>query len=180
MNERKSRRCTDGIAVGRDGRRGASRRAEWHAATFSSEDGPFGVRQYWKNGKRSRVWHCDNWSSQADVSIVCRGQINEERAIQKGLWWTLTYWSHGGVICSDLKGHMTPKDRHRNRYLVNFIKLLQSFFGEDKRPSGEKIRTFFDIFWHFLKNVSVVGYVYYVPMVVENTKMLIYSVNELE
>lgn len=46
MNERKSRRCTDGIAAGRDGRRGASRRAEWHAATFSSEDGPFGVRQY--------------------------------------------------------------------------------------------------------------------------------------
>uniref|UniRef100_A0AAV1V2K9 Integrase catalytic domain-containing protein n=1 Tax=Peronospora matthiolae TaxID=2874970 RepID=A0AAV1V2K9_9STRA len=27
----------------------------------------------------------------------------------------------GGVICSDLKGPMTPRDRLQNRYLVNFI-----------------------------------------------------------
>uniref|UniRef100_A0AAV1U906 GAG-pre-integrase domain-containing protein n=1 Tax=Peronospora matthiolae TaxID=2874970 RepID=A0AAV1U906_9STRA len=27
----------------------------------------------------------------------------------------------GGVICSDLKGPMMPKDRHGNRFLVNFI-----------------------------------------------------------
>ena len=27
----------------------------------------------------------------------------------------------GGVICSDLKGPMTPRDRLGNRYLVNFI-----------------------------------------------------------
>lgn len=27
----------------------------------------------------------------------------------------------GGVICSDLKGPMTPFDRLGNRYLVNFV-----------------------------------------------------------
>jgi hypothetical protein len=27
----------------------------------------------------------------------------------------------GGVICSDLKGPITPVDREKNRYLVNFI-----------------------------------------------------------
>lgn len=27
----------------------------------------------------------------------------------------------GGVICSDLKGPLTPRDRHGNHYLVNFI-----------------------------------------------------------
>ena len=27
----------------------------------------------------------------------------------------------GGVICSDLKGPITPQDKHRNKYLVTFI-----------------------------------------------------------
>jgi hypothetical protein len=27
----------------------------------------------------------------------------------------------GGVICSDLKGPITPVDREKNRYFVNFI-----------------------------------------------------------
>ena len=31
----------------------------------------------------------------------------------------------GGVICSDLKGPMTPADRLKNRYMVNFIYSLQ-------------------------------------------------------
>ena len=27
----------------------------------------------------------------------------------------------GAVICSDLKGRITPRDRRGNRYLVNFV-----------------------------------------------------------
>jgi hypothetical protein len=33
----------------------------------------------------------------------------------------------GGVICSDLKGPITPRDRHGNRYLINFIAHYSSY-----------------------------------------------------
>ncbi len=49
----------------------------------------------------------------------------------------------GGVICSDLKGPMSPVDRKGNRYMVNFvhqkIKLLQNLLGETEGSDCKEI-----------------------------------------
>ena len=52
----------------------------------------------------------------------------------------------GGVICSDLKGPMTPRDRLRNRYLVNFIdhrsNYCRIFLAKSKDASALKFKHF--------------------------------------
>jgi hypothetical protein len=49
----------------------------------------------------------------------------------------------GGVICSDLKGLITPVYREKNRYLVNFIdhktNYCRIFFSEDEASSGQEV-----------------------------------------
>uniref|UniRef100_A0AAV1TEW2 Integrase catalytic domain-containing protein n=1 Tax=Peronospora matthiolae TaxID=2874970 RepID=A0AAV1TEW2_9STRA len=56
----------------------------------------------------------------------------------------------GGVICSDPKGPMTPKDRHGNRYLVNFIdhksNYCRVFLAPTKDQAAKKIEHFLVFF----------------------------------
>ena len=52
----------------------------------------------------------------------------------------------GGVICSDLKGPMTPQDRLQNRYLVNFIdhksNYCRVFLARTKDAAAKKFEAF--------------------------------------
>uniref|UniRef100_A0AAV1UJ54 Uncharacterized protein n=1 Tax=Peronospora matthiolae TaxID=2874970 RepID=A0AAV1UJ54_9STRA len=52
----------------------------------------------------------------------------------------------GGVICSDLNGHMTPRDRLGNRYMVNFIDHHSSycriFLAKWKDAAASKFKLF--------------------------------------
>ena len=49
----------------------------------------------------------------------------------------------GGVICSDIKGPMTPKDRLNNRYMINFVdhksNYCRVFLARTKRRCGKEI-----------------------------------------
>ena len=56
----------------------------------------------------------------------------------------------GGVICSDLKGPLMPRDRLGNRYLVNFVdhksNYCRVFLAKSKDQAAKKIRTIFEVF----------------------------------
>ncbi|GMF57553.1 unnamed protein product [Phytophthora fragariaefolia] len=56
----------------------------------------------------------------------------------------------GGVICSDLKGPMTPKDRLGNRYMVNFVdhksNYLRVFLAKTKDQAAKKFEHFLVFF----------------------------------
>jgi hypothetical protein len=73
----------------------------------------------------------------------------------------------GGVICSDLKGPITPVDRERNRYLVNLSttdKLLPHLFDQDQgRSSKERSSCILVI----LRDVLIAGFKFCVQMAVE-------------
>lgn len=53
----------------------------------------------------------------------------------------------GAVICSDLKGPMTPKDRHGNRYLVNFVDHKSNYCRVFLAPTKDRAAKKFE---HFL------------------------------
>uniref|UniRef100_A0AAV1T842 Polyprotein n=1 Tax=Peronospora matthiolae TaxID=2874970 RepID=A0AAV1T842_9STRA len=53
----------------------------------------------------------------------------------------------GGVICSDLKGPMTPADRLKNRYMVNFIDRYSNYCRVFLAPTKDKAVKKFE---HFL------------------------------
>ena len=52
----------------------------------------------------------------------------------------------GGVICSDLKGPMTPRDRWGNRYLVNFVdhkyNYCRTFLARTKDAAAKQFEAF--------------------------------------
>jgi hypothetical protein len=52
----------------------------------------------------------------------------------------------GGVICSDLKGPITPVDREKNRYLVNFVdhktNYCRIFLAKTKDEAARKFLNF--------------------------------------
>lgn len=56
----------------------------------------------------------------------------------------------GGVICSDLKGLMTPKDRLGNRYMVNFVdhksNYCRVFLAKTKDEAANKFKHFLVFF----------------------------------
>ncbi|CCI11341.1 unnamed protein product [Albugo candida] len=56
----------------------------------------------------------------------------------------------GGVICSDLKGPITPQDRRGNRYLVNFIDYKSNycrvFLAKTKNEAATKFQDFLTYF----------------------------------
>ena len=56
-----------------------------------------------------------------------------------------------GVICSDLKGPMTPKDRLRNRYLVNFIDHESNYCRVFLAPTKDKAAKKFEHFLAFFE-----------------------------
>ena len=57
----------------------------------------------------------------------------------------------GGVICSDLKGPMTPKDRLGNRYLVNFIDHKSNYCRVFLAPTKDKAAKKFEHFLAFFE-----------------------------
>ena len=57
----------------------------------------------------------------------------------------------GGVICSDLKGPMTPKDRLGNRYLVNFIDHKSNYCRVSLSPTKDKTAKKFEHFLGFFE-----------------------------
>ena len=64
----------------------------------------------------------------------------------------------GGIICSDLKGLITPMDRKRNRYLVNFVdhksNYVRIFVAKTKREAAKKLEHFM-VFFERQFNVCV-------------------------
>ena len=52
----------------------------------------------------------------------------------------------GGVICSDIKGPMTPRDRYKNRYMVNFVDFksnyVRVFLGKTKDSVAKRFEEF--------------------------------------
>uniref|UniRef100_A0AAV1T532 Integrase catalytic domain-containing protein n=1 Tax=Peronospora matthiolae TaxID=2874970 RepID=A0AAV1T532_9STRA len=56
----------------------------------------------------------------------------------------------GGVICSDLKGPMTPRDRLGNRYMVNFVdhrtNYCRVFLAKSKDVAAQKFKHFMAFF----------------------------------
>uniref|UniRef100_A0AAV1VHI2 Integrase catalytic domain-containing protein n=1 Tax=Peronospora matthiolae TaxID=2874970 RepID=A0AAV1VHI2_9STRA len=57
----------------------------------------------------------------------------------------------GGVICSDLKGPMTPKDRLGNRYLVNFVDHKSNYCRVFLAPTKDKAAKKFEHFLAFFE-----------------------------
>ncbi|OWZ22783.1 putative mitochondrial protein [Phytophthora megakarya] len=56
-----------------------------------------------------------------NYDAVVRRKANEEQKVTKGPSAHSPIDRVGGVICSDLKGPMTPKDRLNNRYMIIFV-----------------------------------------------------------
>ncbi|KAE9238201.1 hypothetical protein PF005_g327 [Phytophthora fragariae] len=56
----------------------------------------------------------------------------------------------GGVICSDIKGPMTPRDRHGNRYMINFVdhssNYVRAFLAKNKVEATKKFEHFLVFF----------------------------------
>lgn len=56
----------------------------------------------------------------------------------------------GGVICSDLKGPMTPRDRLENRYMINFVdhksNYVRVFLAKTKDQAAKKFEHFLVFF----------------------------------
>jgi hypothetical protein len=86
----------------------------------------------------------------------------------------------GGVICSDLKGPVTPNDRLGNRYLVNFIddktNYCRVFLAKTKDEATKKL----NIFLRFLSDASTAKFRSCEQMVALNIRMLICSASKLE
>ena len=65
-----------------------------------------------------------------------------------------------GVICSDLKGPMTPEDRLKNRYMVHFIdhrtNYCKVFLAKTKDAAAYK----FNISWHFLSGSPIADFTF--------------------
>lgn len=77
----------------------------------------------------------------------------------------------GGVICSDLKGPMTPMDRMGNRYLINLSiksRIIVEYFWLGQRML--RLRSL-RIFWYFLRRLSNVAYTFCAPAAVVSTRM---------
>lgn len=78
----------------------------------------------------------------------------------------------GGVICSDLKGPITPLDRRSNRYLVNFVvhntNYCRIFFAKTKDQAAKTLEPFL----FTLRNGTIVACICFALMVVANTKVL--------
>ncbi|CAI5725916.1 unnamed protein product [Peronospora effusa] len=53
--------------------------------------------------------------------ICAEGKATKSRQPQRDSGSNSPIDRVGGVICSDLKGPITPLDRHGNRYMVNFV-----------------------------------------------------------
>uniref|UniRef100_A0AAV1VCP9 Integrase catalytic domain-containing protein n=1 Tax=Peronospora matthiolae TaxID=2874970 RepID=A0AAV1VCP9_9STRA len=56
-----------------------------------------------------------------------------------------------GVICSDLKGLMTPKDRLHNRYLVNLVDHKSNYYRVFLAPTKDKVAKKFEHFLAFFE-----------------------------
>ncbi|KAE9338291.1 hypothetical protein PF008_g12135 [Phytophthora fragariae] len=52
----------------------------------------------------------------------------------------------GGVICSNIKGPMSPRDRNGNRYLINFVdhstNYVRAFMAKNKIEATKKVEHF--------------------------------------
>ena len=57
----------------------------------------------------------------------------------------------GGVICSDIKGPFTPRDRNHNRYLTNFVDHATNYTGVFIAPTKDKAAKQFEAFVVFFE-----------------------------
>ena len=77
-------------------------------------------------------------------------ETDKEPAISKGSWKKCTDRCDGGVVCFDLKGLVTPRDRLGNRYMVNFIdhrtNYCRVFLAKSRDVAAQKFKHFMAFF----------------------------------
>nr|CCA18745.1 AlNc14C55G4216 [Albugo laibachii Nc14] len=78
-----------------------------------------------------------------------------------------------GVVCSDLKGPMTPRDRLGNRYMINFVDSKSNYAKGFLAKTKDVVAKQFEISWSISKKNSIAGSMSYAPIWVENIKILI-------
>ncbi len=81
----------------------------------------------------------------------------------------------GGVICSDLKGPITPTDRSGNRYMVNFIDCKTNYCRVVLAKTKDQAAKKFEHFWPGLSAVSIAVSKFLEPMSALNIAILILS-----
>lgn len=86
----------------------------------------------------------------------------------------------GGVICSDLKGPMTPKDRHGNRYLVNFVDHKSNYCRVFLAPNKDQAAKKFEHLLVFFEKRFDCRIQSYVRTVAGSTRMWTCSESTLE
>ncbi|KAE9118811.1 hypothetical protein PF007_g8791 [Phytophthora fragariae] len=79
--------------------------------------------------------------------VVCaEGKQSKRRQSKKDSGVNASIRRIGGMICSDLKGPLTPRDRLGNRYLVNFVdhrsKFCRVFAAKTKDEAARKFHDF--------------------------------------
>ncbi|CAI5729482.1 unnamed protein product [Peronospora destructor] len=85
-----------------------------------------------------------------NCQICAEGKATKSRQPLRDSGTNLPIDRVGGVICSDLKGPITPLDRHGNRYLVNFVDHKTNYVrvsaGKTKDQATKKLDHFLVFF----------------------------------
>ncbi|GMF57667.1 unnamed protein product [Phytophthora fragariaefolia] len=84
--------------------------------------------------------------TRSNCAVCAQGKQTRARQPKKDSGEHAPIHQVGAVICSDLKGPMTPLDRLGNRYLVNFVdhksNYCQVFLAKKKDEAAKKFRDF--------------------------------------
>jgi hypothetical protein len=112
--------------------------------------------------------------------ICAKGKQTKNRQPKKENGTNLPIHRVGGVICSDLKGPITPVDREHNRYLINFVdhhtNYCRIFLAKTKDDAAKK---FLNFVGRFEKDVLIAESKCYEPTGVANMRMSISSASVL-
>ena len=100
------------------------------------------------------------------------GKQTEKNQSQQDTGMNFSIDRIGGVICSDLKETMTPKDRHGNRYIVNFIDHKSNYCRVFLAPTKDRTAKQFGHFLCFFRNVLTAGSTCFERMVAVGTRTL--------
>ena len=129
--------------------RGWRKQAEGKSSTLPSTIWSSELRYYWAYSKVFGIRDRDWWPSAIEMPYLRRKHANKEQS-RKDTGINSPTERIGGVICSDLKGPITPHDRRGNRYLVNFIDYKSNYcrvsLAKTKNEAATKFQDFLTYF----------------------------------
>jgi hypothetical protein len=105
---------------------------------------------YRANGSTAGIRHQVHGQQASELPDLRGREANAHRQSRKDSGDHAPFDRIGGVICSDLKGPITPVDRRKNRYLVNFVdyktKYCRVFLAKTKDEAAKKFEAFLAFF----------------------------------